>query len=376
MLADVRRGPLDAAVGGVRLRGQRQVDGCLSEVEPALGQAHPVDRLGGGVGDHERLRVGVADVLGGQDHHPPGDEAGVLAALEHHRQVVQRGVGVGGAGGLDPGRDVVVVAVALAVVGERLALERVLGGVEVDRMALSPRRLHRPLERRERHPGVAAGAGRRAAPAPPPRPPAGPRSRARDRRGRDRSSWRRCSGVERTQLVELRATEKRRVDLEVGVLGGRPDQRHQPLLDRRQQRVLLRLVEAMDLVEEEDRRLVRGPAALVRALDHGANLGAAGVDRRELLERPAAGGGDDPRQGRLPGARRPVEDRRVGLPGLDRGAQRRPLAQQVLLPDELLQRARSHPHRQGRLRRRNARSVAWRVAGVEQPLHPRSPDPV
>ncbi len=164
-------------------------------------------------------------------------------------------------------------------------------------------------------------------------------------------------GSNGTQLVELRAREKRRVDLEVGVLGRRPDQRHQPLLDRGQQRVLLRLVEAMDLVEEEDRRLVRGPAALLGPLDHGADLGPPRVHRRELLERPAARGGDDPGQGGLPGARRPVEDRRVRLPGLDRRAQRRALAQQVLLAEKLVQGARSHPDRQGRLRRRNAGSA-------------------
>ena len=61
-------------------------------------------------------------------------------------------------------------------------------------------------------------------------------------------------GPERAQLVDLRAREQRGVDLEVRVLGGRPDQGHEAVLDRRQQSVLLGLVEAVDLVEEEDRR--------------------------------------------------------------------------------------------------------------------------
>ena len=60
------------------------------------------------------------------------------------------------------------------------------------------------------------------------------------------------------------------------------------------------------------------------------------------------------------------------LAGLDRRAQRRPLAQQVLLAEKLVQRARAHPDRQGRLRRRNAGSVSWRLARVEQPLHAQS----
>ena len=61
--------------------------------------------------------------------------------------------------------------------------------------------------------------------------------------------------VERLERVDLRAREQRRVHLEVRVLGRRADQRDEPLLDRGQQRVLLRLVEAVDLVEEEDRAL-------------------------------------------------------------------------------------------------------------------------
>ena len=49
-----------------------------------------LDRLRGRDGDEERLRVGVADVLGGEHDHAPGDEARVLAALEHRREVVDR----------------------------------------------------------------------------------------------------------------------------------------------------------------------------------------------------------------------------------------------------------------------------------------------
>ena len=139
------------------------------------------------------------------------------------------------------------------------------------------------------------------------------------------------SAVERPELVDLGAREQRRVDLEVGVLGRRADQRQQPLLDRGQQRVLLGLVEAVDLVEEEDRRPARR-AALLGPRDHLADLGAAGVDRRELLEGAARPGGDDPRQRRLAGAGRAVEDGAVRLAGLDRDPQRRARAEQVPWP--------------------------------------------
>ena len=132
-----------------------EVDRRLGERELALGQADVLDRLGGGDRHLERARVGVADVLGGEDDHPPHDEARVLAALEHHREVVEAGVGVRAARGLDPGRDRVVVAVAGLVVGQRAALQRVLG-----RLRASPGRgvWTARSKRRQRRARVAAGA--------------------------------------------------------------------------------------------------------------------------------------------------------------------------------------------------------------------------
>ena len=74
------------------------------------------------------------------------------------------------------------------------------------------------------------------------------------------------------------------------------------------------------------------------ALDHGAHLGAAGVHGARLLERRAGVRGGDPRERRLAGPRRPVEDHRVRLAALDRRAQRGAGAEQVLLPDKVAQR--------------------------------------
>ena len=78
-----------------------------------------LDRLRRGDRDEQRLRIGVADVLGGEHDHPPGDEARVLAALEHHREVVDGRLHVARARRLDPGRDRVVVGVAALVVEKR-----------------------------------------------------------------------------------------------------------------------------------------------------------------------------------------------------------------------------------------------------------------
>jgi hypothetical protein len=51
----------------------------------------------------------------------------------------------------------------------------------------------------------------------------------------------------------LEPAQKRRVDLEVGIFGRGADEGQDAFFDRRQQRVLLGLVEAVDLVQKEDR---------------------------------------------------------------------------------------------------------------------------
>ena len=69
------------------------MDRGLAEVELCLGQADVLQRMRGGDRHHQRLRIGHADVLAGEDDHPPGDEPGVLAGLEHPGQPVDRGLG-------------------------------------------------------------------------------------------------------------------------------------------------------------------------------------------------------------------------------------------------------------------------------------------
>ena len=185
-----------------------------------------------------------------------------------------------------------------------------------------------------------------------------PRSGSSRARRRSASTSASSSGRE---LVDLRAREQGRVDLEVGVLGRRADQGHQPLLDGGQERVLLGLVEAVDLVEEEDRRPA-GLAALGRAREHLAHLGPPRVDGRELLERAVGAAGDDPRERRLAGPGRAVEDGAVGLAGLDRDAQRRAGGEQLALAGELVDGARAHPRRERRA-----------VGGSGEPRRPSPP---
>ena len=117
-----------------------------------------------------------------------------------------------------------------------------------------------------------------------------------------------------------------------------------------QQRVLLGLGEPVHLVDEQHRLAAGHPALAARLLDDRADVLDAGVDRRELGERPAGRRGHQVGQRRLAGAGRPPEDhrRRPGHPALalDQPAQRRAGDQQVLLADDLVEGARPHPHGQ------------------------------
>jgi len=114
--------------------------------------------------------------------------------------------------------------------------------------------------------------------------------------------------VERLQLVHLQAGEQGRVELEVRVLGGRADQGQDSLLDSGEKRILLGLVEAMDLIEEEDRAPAGGSKPLAGSCQHLADVRHGRRDRRELLELGAGGAGHDPGERRLPRSGRTVED--------------------------------------------------------------------
>ena len=243
--------------------------------------------------------------------------------------------------------------VAGLVVLDGLALQRVLGDGERD-PPLGTDGRRRPLERAERRPCVSSGAvgqhrerlvvdgGRRIEPA----------LGVGERPSQERLD---VIVAERPQLVDLGAGQQRRVDLEEGVLGGGSDQRHEAVLDGGKQRVLLCLVEAVDLVEEKDGP-PPGPSPLLSAAEHRPDLGSTGVDGGLLLKGAIGGGRDDPRNRRLAGSRWPVEDHRVRLARLDRRAQRGALREQMLLPGEVGERARPHPHRQ---RRVGAAFGAW-----------------
>ena len=111
-----------------------------------------------------------------------------------------------------------------------------------------------------------------------------------------------------------------------------------------------------------------GREAVVGGGEHLAQLLHAAGHGAELLEMAAALLGQQPCQGGLAGAGRAVEDHRAQPVGRQQPPQQLPLAEKMLLADELGQRCRPHPRRQRLRPRRLLSSLAsnsdmgWRSA--------------
>ena len=146
-----------------------------------------------------------------------------------------------------------------------------------------------------------------------------------------------------------------------------------PAFDVRQERVLLRLVEAMDLVDEEHRaparaaRAARSAAAMtslislmpeVTALNATNSAPATDASSRASVVLPVPGG--------------PQRISEWSAPLLERLPQRPARAEQMRLPDVLVERARPHPLGQRRARQRRA---SRRLVVVEQRASSRAPRP-
>ena len=145
------------------------------------------------------------------------------------------------------------------------------------------------------------------------------------------------------ELEDTGAGDQGADDLEVGVLGGGADEGEGAVLDMGQEGVLLGLVPAVDLVDEEDGLLLVEAAALEGFVDDITQLGFAGQHGGEGLEVGLGLVGDDHGEGGLAGAGRPPEeDGGEEAVGLDGAAEQLAGAEDVLLPDELVEGARAH----------------------------------
>ena len=268
--------------------------------------------------------------------------------MDHLGQPVQRGVRVAPAHGLDESRDRVVVGV-LIVIHHRLLLDALLRHGQIDaHHSVRPgcRRERRNLQRVQRLARVAIRQLRQV-----PQclllhlhlqiaqPALLIGQRPLDQRIQ-------LLFRQRAQLEDLRARHQRRVHEEEWVMRRGPDQPHHARLDIRQQHILLRLVEPVDLVNEQDGGLALVLHPVGGGAQHPAHVGDVGFHAAQPLELAARLPGDDLRQGSLPRARRPVEDERLDAIRLNGAAQQLPRPEDMRLADKLPQIARPHPRRQ------------------------------
>ena len=150
---------------------------------------------------------------------------------------------------------------------------------------------------------------------------------------------------ESLQHEHLAAGQKRPVHLERRVFGRCADQDDGALFHERQESVLLRLIEAVDLVDEQD-GLFPKAAALVRLFHHFLDLLDAAGDGGEIDEARFRMVRDDPCQRRLAYARRTPEDHGRHCVLLDDAAQHSALPEQMLLPYDLVDRLGTHAGRE------------------------------
>src|SRR5204862_254943 len=127
--------------------------------------------------------------------------------------------------------------------------------------------------------------------------------------------------AERLERQHARPRKERRDHLERRVLRGGADQRDRSRLHVGQERVLLRFVETVDLVDEEHRRLFRSLERDLRFVDDLPELLDTLEDGGERHRRRARRGGEQMGERRLPTAGRAPEDQRLDAAALDHVAE-------------------------------------------------------
>ena len=174
-------------------------------------------------------------------------------------------------------------------------------------------------------------------------------------------------GGEAFQDIYRGAREQGGVHFEGGIFRGGADEGEQALLDVGQEGILLGLVEAMHLVDEEQGTAARPSQRQLRLGHRLADV----LDPRENGgqgdELGVEGVGHQPRQRGLAHPRRPPEDHRMRLARLEGQTQRLAGTEQVGLPDHLIQRPGPQQFRQ----RRMGRGLQRR----QQVTHRRHPPP-
>ena len=158
------------------------------------------------------------------------------------------------------------------------------------------------------------------------------------------------------------ARQQSAVELEGGVLGGGADERDGAVLHVRQETVLLRAVEAVDLVDEQQRALA-GLALALGAVEGLAQVLHAREDGGELLEHEIGLVRQQARHGGLAGTGRAPQDHALQPAAPEHARQRALGADEMILADDLGKLARPQPVGQ------RPRRFLLHARGLEQICH-------
>ena len=149
--------------------------------------------------------------------------------------------------------------------------------------------------------------------------------------------------AERFELKNLRPRHERAVDIEKRIVSRRADQSQISAFDIGKENVLLRFVEMVDLVDEQNRLLPGGAGAIGRARDHTAHFGHIAFHATQPNELGVSHVGDDMSERGFSGARRPGQNHRWQTIGFNRTAKQFSRSKNMFLADKFIERSRSHP---------------------------------
>ncbi|MNM93562.1 hypothetical protein D3C81_1059400 [compost metagenome] len=311
----------------------------------------------------QRTRVGVADVFAGHAHHAPGQVQRIATAVDHSRKPVQRAVGIGAAHRFVQRGDLVVERFAALVETPTGIAEQALQQVGAD-FAVVFGQVRGVFQQIEQAPAIAIG-GRQQ------------HLEAFIAEGQVAFTQTTLFGqravhqlaqrgfVEAFQHIDPRTGQQSVIEFERGVFGGRADENQRAIFNVRQERILLRLVEAMHFVDEQNRAPTVLRGLLLGDFHRLTDLLYPGQHRRHRFEMRLRDFRQQSRQRGFAHARRPPENHRMQGTLLQRLAQRLAASKHVFLTDVLIQIGRA----QARGQRLRDRGAAKQIHGVR--LKPR-----
>ena len=238
-------GIIDAQICTVTLRTGSEIHHRFGKCDSSLRPAYLHHRIEGCIRQQEGIRIRQSHIFACTDYQSPGDKLRIFAALYHTRHPIERRIRVTASNALDEGRDDIIMHLALFIISQWILLQLFLYHLIGDNHFLAASRFHHQFQDIEQFPGITATEAEHG-----------------------------CGFLQlnlfllefhilgdgtlqeslqvfllqRFEHIELATGKERTDDLERGIFRGSTNQGDNTLLHRPQQRVLLTLGEAVNLI--------------------------------------------------------------------------------------------------------------------------------